>query len=42
VVEAGAGADSDAGWGAGSARAGAVTEIATTVVVTVDDGGTGG
>jgi hypothetical protein len=42
TVEARAGADSDAGCGAGSARAGVVTEIATTAVVTTNAGGTSG
>jgi hypothetical protein len=40
VVEAGAGANSDARYGAGSA--GVVTETATTAVVIADAGGTGG
>jgi hypothetical protein len=41
-VEAGAGANSDAGYSVGSAGARAVTEIATMAVVTVDAGGTSG
>jgi hypothetical protein len=40
AVEVGAGADSVAGYGAGST--GVVTKIATTAVVTADAGGTSG
>jgi hypothetical protein len=42
IVEDGAGADSDAGCDAGSARAKADTEIATIAVDTTDVGDTGG